>query len=254
MSISRGSRPLALVTGAARRVGLATALELARSGCDLVITYRGSEREAREAARMLEALGSSAQLERIDLSDLSGAEDWARDLAARLPRLDVLVHNASTYRPTPLAELSAAALLESFQIHAAAPALISRWLAPLLAASTQAGGGAIVAMCDIHALGRPRRDYLAYNLGKAALAELVSSLARELAPAVRVNGVAPGAVAFAEDGPDSNPEMQRRYLSRVPLARTGTPEEAARAVRWLALEATYTTGQIIRVDGGRWLT
>jgi pteridine reductase len=91
-------------------------------------------------------------------------------------------------------------------------------------------------------------------MSKAALGEMVRGLALELAPGVRVNGVAPGVVAFPETGEENSPEMQARYLKRVPLGREGTVEEAAEAVRWLALVATYTTGQVVRVDGGRWVT
>jgi pteridine reductase len=249
-----GSRPLALLTGAARRVGLASAEAIARAGCDVLITYRSSERDAASAVDGLSALGITAAAERLDLDDLAGAEAWARQVARTLPRLDALVHNASSYAPSPLDRLSAEALMANYRVHAAAPALLSRHLAPLLAKSPRPGGGAIVAMCDIHALGRPRRGYTAYAMSKAALAELVRSLALELAPNVRVNGVAPGAVAFAEEGPDADPAMQQRYLSRVPLARSGTPREAAAVVKWLALDATYLTGEIIRVDGGRWIT
>jgi pteridine reductase len=249
-----GARPIALLTGAARRVGLASATALARAGCDVLITYRSSAGEAAAAVRGLTMLGIAAAAERLDLDDLAQAEAWARDTARALPRLDVLVHNASSYAPSPLAQLSAEALLANYRVHAAAPALLTRHLAPLLSRSPREGGGAIVAMCDIHALGRPRRDYAAYSMSKAALAELVRTLALELAPNVRVNGVAPGAVAFAEEGPDADPEMQRRYLARVPLARSGTPEDAAAVVKWLALDAAYITGEILRVDGGRWIT
>jgi pteridine reductase len=108
-------------------------------------------------------------------------------------------------------------------------------------------------MCDIHASERPRKNFAAYSMSKAALEQMVRVLALELAPKVRVNGVAPGVVAFPDSGAESDPEMQARYLKRVPLARSGTPEEAAEAVRWLALDATYTTGEVVRVDGGRWL-
>jgi pteridine reductase len=249
----RGERAVALVTGAARRVGLASAKALARAGCDLVITYLQRGEEAMRAADELNRLGATVRAEKLDLNDLPGADARARRLARELPRLDILVHNASVYAPTPLAQLTPEHLLENFRVHAAGPALLTRHLAPLLAQSPLPGGGAIVCMCDIHALGRPRREYLAYSMSKAALAEMVRSLAVELAPRVRVNGVAPGAVAFADSGPDADPEMQRRYLSRVPLARSGTPEEAAEVVRWLALDASYLTGEIVRVDGGRWL-
>jgi pteridine reductase len=108
-------------------------------------------------------------------------------------------------------------------------------------------------MVDMHALGRPRMGMSAYAMSKAALVEMVRSLARELAPAVRVNGVAPGVVAWPESGYEADRAMQQRYLERVPMKRAGTPEDAAGAVRWLALEAPYVTGEIIRVDGGRWL-
>ena len=131
--------------------------------------------------------------------------------------------------------------------------LLTKHLAAKLADSPLKGGGAVVALCDMHAMGRPRKDFSAYSMSKAALAEMVQSLARELAPKVRVNGVAPGVVAFPEAGHESDPEMQKAYLSRVPLQRAGTPEDAAEAVRWLALDATYVTGEIVRLDGGRWL-
>jgi pteridine reductase len=248
------ARPVALLTGAARRVGLASATALARAGCDILITYRSSAAEAEGALASLRTLGVAAAADRLDLDDLAGTERWAERTARLLPRLDILVHNASTYAPSPLATLSADRLLADYRVHAAAPALLTRHLAPLLSASPSEGGGAIVAMCDIHALGRPRREFAAYSMSKAALAELVRTLALELAPRVRVNGVAPGAVAFAEEGPDADPAMQQRYLSRVPLGRSGTPADAAEVVRWLAMDATYLTGEIIRVDGGRWIT
>lgn len=248
------ARPVALVTGGAVRVGGATALALARAGCDLRLTYRTSEREARALAERLSAAGARAELHRLDLGDASAVEAFARRGAAEWERLDVLVHNASSYAPSPLGELSADEALAHYRVNALAPLLLSAHLAQRLAASPLPGGGAIVAMCDIHAMGRPRPGFAAYEMSKAALEAMVKALARDLAPRVRVNGVAPGVVAFPDSGPDSDPEMQRKYLSRVPLGRSGTPEEAAEVVRWLALDATYTTGQIVRVDGGRWVT
>jgi pteridine reductase len=248
-----GSRPVAVVTGAARRVGLAIARELAAAGCDLVLTYRSSEAAAQEAAHELQGLGAAVRLERIDLADPGAAEALGQRLGAELPRIDVLVHNASVYEPTPLAQITSADLVRHFAVNAASHVMLTKAVALRLAQSPLAGGGAIVAMCDIHAMGRPRRNFLAYSMSKAALGEMVRSLARELAPRVRINGVAPGVVAFAEEGPDADPAMQRAYLSRIPLGRSGTPEEAAQVVRWLALEATYVTGEIVRLDGGRWL-
>jgi pteridine reductase len=135
-----------------------------------------------------------------------------------------------------------------------APLILTARLAPLLRESERPGGGSVVAMVDILAMGKPRRDFVAYSMSKAALAEMVRSSARDLAPHVRVNGVAPGVVAWPDAGAEATPEAQERYLRRVPLGRSGTPEEAAEVVRWLALDATYVTGEIIRVDGGRSIT
>jgi len=246
-------RPLALVTGGIKRVGFAIAVALARQGCDLIVTYRSQSDEAQAAAESLSRLGAQVTPFRFELDDLEGVDKAGERLAGDLRRLDVLVHNASVYAPTPLASLTPEAVLSNFRVNAAAPLLLTRRLAPLLAASPLAGGGAVVAMCDMHVLGRPRKDFSAYSMSKAALVEMVRGLSRELAPNIRVNGVAPGVVAFPEKGHESDPEMQQAYLSRVPLQRSGTPEDAAEAVRWLAFDARYTTGEIIRVDGGRWL-
>jgi len=251
---ARAARPLAVVTGGARRIGRAICLALARSGCDIVLTYLSSEADARATASDIESLGVCARIERLDLDDLPAALGFAGSLAGAAPRIDVLVHNASIYAPTPLKEVSAEEAQRHYRVNALAPLLMTRSLADRLSQSTLAGGGAVVAMCDIHTMDRPRRGHAAYSLSKAALAQMVQTLALELAPGVRVNGVAPGVVAFPERGPESDPEMRRRYLARVPLARSGTAEEAAEAVRWLALDAAYTTGHILRIDGGRSLT
>jgi pteridine reductase len=257
-----GRRPLALITGGVKRVGLATAVSLARAGCDLLITYRSSQDEAKAAAEHVRgalATGTapsmnetvSIEFGRVDLDDLSATERFAGELGARLAGLDVLVHNASIYGSTPLGELTADEAMRYYRVNALAPLLLSKHLAPRLAESVLPGGGAIVAMLDIHAMGIPRAGHSAYAMSKAALHEMVRTLAKELAPRVRVNGVAPGVVAWPESGDETSAEMQARYLSRVPLARAGTPEEAAEAVRWLALDATYVTGHVIRIDGGR---
>lgn len=230
-------RPVAVVTGAGRRVGRAIADELARAGCRVLGTSRSSP----------------DPLLRVDMDDPEAAERWAQGLAESLPRLDVLVHNASIYGPTPLDSLGAQDLLRYYRVHAVSPALITKRLAPLLRASPLPIGGAVVAMADMHVLGRPRRDFSAYAMSKAALVELVRTLARDLAPRVRVNAVAPGVVAWPESGHESDAGSQEAYVRRVPLQRAGTPEDAATAVRWLALEAGYVTGEIIRLDGGRWL-
>lgn len=248
------SRPLAIVTGGARRVGRAICLALGRSGCDVLLTYRASERAAIATRDDVRALGVQAEARRLDLNDLQAVQAFGAEAASNHARVDILVHNASVYEPSPLESMSAEQALNHYRVNALAPLLMTTALAAKLRESLLPGGGALVAMCDIHAMDRPRRNFAAYNLSKAALAQMVMSLALDLAPRVRVNGVAPGVVAFPESGHESDPEMQRRYLSRVPLERSGTVEEAAEAVRWLALDATYMTGQIIRVDGGRSLS
>lgn len=246
-------RPVALVTGGVKRVGLASCRALVRQGCDLVITFRGADDEARTAAKTLTDLGASVRTVRLDLDDLAAVESVAGMLAGELPRLDVLVLNASVYAPTPLSELTPETLMSNYRVNAAAPLLLAKHLGGRLAQSILPGGGAIVAMCDMHVLGRPRKEFSAYAMSKAALVEMVRTLARELAPRVRVNGVAPGVVAFPEQGYESDSELQKAYISRVPLQRSGTPDDAAEVVRWLAFDAKYTTGEIVRVDGGRWL-
>lgn len=253
--------PTLIITGAARRVGLATATVFARAGWNIVATFNRSREEAAKATFALQNAAKSVghdhltvEFHELDLDNLAAVEQFGATIANRRSTIDALVHNASLYSPTPLATLSPDDLLRNFRINAAAPMLLSKHLAPRLADSTRPGGGGIVAMCDIHALGEhglPRKDFAAYAMSKAALAELVRTLARELAPRVRVNGVAPGVVAFPEQGYESDPAMQEAYLKRVPLGRSGTPEDAAELVRWLVMDANYLTGQIIRLDGGR---
>jgi len=244
----------ALVTGGARRVGRATCLALARTGCAVDVTYRTSEDEAHDLIERIRALGVDAQAHRLDLDDEASVNALADLYASGDRGLDVLVHNGSIYGPTPLGEITGEVALRFYRINALSPLLLSQRLAPVLADSERPGGGSIVAMCDIHAMGLPRADFAAYSMSKAALIEMVRTLAKALAPGIRVNGVAPGVVAFPESGYESDEAAQRRYLERVPLSRSGTPEDAAEAVRWLALDAHYTTGQIVRVDGGRSLS
>lgn len=247
----RTGRPRALITGGARRVGAAIARELARAGCDVTITYDASHAQAGSLVRELVSMGVVADAWRVPLDSLETLRARCEEVRDRHDRWDVLVHNASTYEPSPLEGLSASRVARDYAVNAGAPLLISACLAPMLSVSGLPAGGAIVAITDVHAQGRPRRDHASYAMSKAALGEMVRSLARDLAPRVRVNGIAPGVILWPEAGPDSDAGAQRAYVSRVPLGRAGTPEEAARAVRWLALEAGYVTGQILGLDGGR---
>ena len=160
----------------------------------------------------------------------------------------MLVHNASIFQPTPWGEVTDDAWREHMTINALAPMRLTQRLGDLLGADE---GGRVIHFVDIHVMGRPRKDYAAYSASKAALLDLTRTLARELAPRVTVNAIAPGVVAWAEDMSESQREA---YLARTPLERAGTPEDAANAVLFLARDADYLTGEVIRVDGGRWLT
>ncbi|MBX3383938.1 MAG: SDR family oxidoreductase [Phycisphaeraceae bacterium] len=249
-----GARPVVLITGGAKRVGRAIAAAFAGAGCDVVLTYNNSGHEAHETASMLRRAGAKVLCQQLDLLNIEAVEVFADRVLNTTARLDYLVHNASVYTPTPLADVSAEEADQQFRVHALSPLILSARLAPLLAQSEVPGGGAMVAMLDVHLLGHPRKDFIAYAMSKAALTEMVYCLARELAPRVRVNGVAPGVVAWPENGLDDDPAAREKYLRRIPLGKAGTPEDAAEAVRWLAMSAHYTTGQIIGVDGGRRLT
>jgi pteridine reductase len=246
-------RPIALVTGAAKRVGAAIAHQLAASGCDVLITYNTSDDAAQKTVASLRKLGVAATAIPLDITDEEDLLRTAKHLAKELPRLDVLVHNASRYEPSPLGTIDAARLVEDYRVHAAGPLLLTQSLWPLLKRSVLEGGGSVVAMADMHVLGRPRKEFASYSMSKAALVEMVQTLARAMAPKVRVNAVAPGVVEWPTSGSEASAKLRAAYLRRVPLGRAGTPQDAANAVAWLALEAPYITGEILRVDGGRWL-
>lgn len=252
-------------------MGRAICIALAERGCEVWLTYNSSGEEAAgvveelrgKSRGLIDAAGRSAAIPaapahrafRVVLDDPDAARAAVTNELRGTDRLDVLVLCASVYSPSPFAALDGARVRHDFSVNAASPALIAAACAALLAKSALASGGAIVTMCDLHALGeagRPRSGYAAYSMSKAALLELTLVLARELAPQrTRVNAVAPGVVAFPEAGRESAPAAQTAYVARVPLGRAGTPEEAAAAVVWLALDAGYCTGQVIKVDGGR---
>ena len=233
---------IALVTGAARRVGRAIALHLADHGFDVAFTYRSSQREAVELRDQIVALGRRAIAIQADLTELPAAAEWiAAHMAAFSPTLDLLVNNASLYLRDDLADATQMARLMA--IHVEAPLLLAHRLRQPLAAA----GGCIVNMLDL--MGeRPMKGYLRYCASKAALANLTRSLAKEFAPVIRVNGIAPGVVEWPADYPEQEKAV---YLGRVPLGRAGTPEDVARLVHFLAIDGTYITGQTIILDGGR---
>lgn len=244
-----------IVTGAARRVGRATAIALAERGCDLVLHWRSSQAAIEETRqRALDAAARQGRRITVDLvdgdlDDLAAVERLGAALATRVAGgLAGLVHNASSYGATPFGTITAEAALSHLRVNAVAPLLLTQ----ALAAPLRRARGAVVLFGDIHAMGRPRMRFAPYLLSKAAVIELVETLALELAPEVRVNAIAPGVVAWPEGGAvDADPEERARYESRIPLARPGTVDEAAALVRWLLFEASYLTGEVVRIDGGR---
>jgi pteridine reductase len=236
---------VALVTGAARRLGAAIARRLHAAGANLVLHYRGAESEAAQLEKELNATraGSATRL-KGDLLAPVAPKALVDAALQRFARLDILVNNASAFFPTAVGRIEAGHWEELIGSNLRAPLFLSQAAAAQLALS----GGAIVNIADIHA-ERPLKGYVVYSIAKAGLVALTRSLALELAPAVRVNAVAPGAIAWPEDG-QFDPAERSRIVASTPLARTGTPEEIAQAVHFLCT-APFVTGQVLAVDGGR---
>jgi pteridine reductase len=240
------SGKVVLVTGGAKRVGAAIARRLHSHGASVMLHYRNSEREANALRMELNAQReNSTALLQADLLDVAGLSEVVKNTLSRFERLDALVNNASTFFPTPVGEMTPANWESLIGANLRAPLFLSQSAAPHLRRS----GGVIVNITDIHA-ERPLKNYVIYSVAKAGLAGLTRSLARELAPEVRVNGVAPGAIVWPEDGLWDEVTRQR-IVSHTLLKRTGDPDDVARAVYYLIAEAPYVTGQIIAVDGGR---
>jgi pteridine reductase len=234
-----------LVTGGARRVGAAIARRLHAAGACVLVHYRDSEADAARLASELNATRakSAAKMKAELLAPVAPRALVVAALEA-FGRLDLLVNNASTFFPVAVGAMEPSHWEELIGSNLRAPLFIAQQAAPELSKND----GAIVNIVDIHA-ERPLKGYALYSIAKAGLAAMTRSLALELAPRVRVNGVAPGSIAWPEDGqfPD---EERARILATTPLARIGSPEDVARAVHFLAC-APYVTGQVLAVDGGR---
>lgn len=234
----------ALVTGGGVRLGRAIALELGRAGADVVVHCHTSRASADEVAREVEALGRRALVVQGDLS--VGAE-VARVFAEAdaLAPPDVVVLSAGIFEQRPFEEIDEAGLRRMLDVDFVGPFLCAQAAARRMRAL---GGGDLVTVCDIGGSSLAWKGYAHYCSAKAALAMLTRVLAVELAPAIRVNGVAPGAVLFPED---EEPAVRARVLARVPQGREGSAEDVARTVRFLVGGPRYITGVIVPVDGGR---
>jgi pteridine reductase len=235
-----------LITGGAKRVGAATCRRLHAAGANLMLHYRESAGEARLLqAELNNQRKDSVALIQADLLDLGKVQSIVDQSLQTFGKLDALVNNASSFFQTPVGEITAAQWEDLIGTNLRAPMFLAQAAAPALKKSQ----GAIVNITDIHA-ERPLKNYVVYSVAKAGLVGLTRSLARELAPEVRVNAVAPGPILWPDDAAFDELSRQR-IISHTPLRREGTPEDIAKAVHYLLAEATYVTGETINVDGGR---
>ena len=239
--------PVVLITGAAKRIGRSIARHLHAKGFSVVIHHRNSATEAESLQQELEQIRPNSTLVlQAELSEFDRLPEMIAKTIGRFGRLDALVNNASSFFPTPIGTTQGSDWQKLFTSNAWAPFFLSQAAAPHLKASK----GCIVNIVDIYA-ERPLKDHTVYCMAKAALAMMTQSLAKELAPNVRVNGIAPGAILWPETGKaDTDKNVM---LANTPLLRAGSADETAEAVRWLIQDASYCSGQIIRIDGGRHL-
>jgi pteridine reductase len=235
----------ALITGGAARIGAAIARELHAHDIDIVIHYRNSAEPATALVEELNAIRqNSADTVQGDLLDHETIPRIIDEVAVFNNDLSILVNNASSFYATPLGTVTGQEWDDLVGTNMKAPFFLAQAAAPWLRKSK----GCIVNLVDVHGI-RPKKDFPVYSMAKAANAMMIMSLARELGPDVRVNGVAPGAILWPEH--EISDIDKARILSRVPLARHGEIEDIARTVRFLVTEADYITGQLIPVDGGR---
>ena len=240
--------PVALVTGSARRLGAAIARGLHAAGYDIALHCGHSREEAASLAASLEATRPDSTLVlQADLTEFDRLPELIAHTIGRFGRLDALVNNASAFFPTPIGEATPAQFDALFGANTRAPFFLAQAAAP----HQRATRGAIVNLADNYG-ERILPQHALYGMSKAALLYMTRALALELAPDVRVNAIAPGAILWPDSG--KGDAAKQALLERTPLGRTGTPEEVAEAVRWLLRDATYTTGQVLRLDGGRMLT
>lgn len=236
-------RRVALVTGAARRVGRAIALRLARAGCKIAVHFNRSEADAAETVRLCRAAGVEAECCAADLADAAAIDPLVESICARFGRLDFLINNASTFEKMTLETFDLSAWDATLRVNLTAPMLLARAAAPQL----RRNRGRILNLCDI-STARPWPDHLAYMASKGGLETLTLALARAFAPDVNVVGIAPGVAEWPES---YDPALRDRLTRRIPLGRAGSPEDIAALAHFLLTEGDYITGTVIPVDGGR---
>jgi pteridine reductase len=235
-----------LITGGAKRVGAEIARVLHGAGANLVIHYRNSSKEAEALAAELDGMrAKSVGIVQADLLDIDELPALSGFTVGRFGSLDVLVNNASTFYPTPVGRITSQAWDDLLGTNLKVPTFLSQAAAPALRKS----GGSIINIVDIHAL-RPLRDHTVYCTAKAGLHMLTRSLAKELGPEIRVNGIAPGPILWPSGQPQDEAK-RAKIVERTILKRMGSPADIARTALFLAADAPYITGQILAVDGGR---
>jgi pteridine reductase len=239
--------PVALITGAAHRLGAHTAQHLHGRGWNIVIHYRSRRDQAEALAKELNARRThSAVPLQADLSRPDQISPLAEKAIAAWGRLDGLVNNASVFYPNPTEQARNEDWDAVLGTNLRAPFFLGQACLPALRES----GGAIVNLIDIYS-ERPLADHPLYCASKAGLASLTRSWAKDLGPAVRVNGVSPGAILWPEGDAGMDPEQQQGILNRTPLQKIGEPADIAGAIAFLLCDAPFVTGQILSVDGGR---
>ena len=252
---SNTSAPVMLVTGGAKRIGAAIVRAAHEQGYRVIIHCHHSEQEANALADALNnSRPDSAVVVLADLSVVNNSEtlqQFTQNIMQAFGQLNILVHNASRFYPSLLGHINLEQWDELFLTNAKAPLLLSQALYPYL--RTQQG--CIISLLDIHAHNKPFKNYAIYNMAKAAHRMMVQSLALDMAPDVRVNGIAPGVNILPEADSDQalDQQQQKNIINSIPMQRIGRPYEIAHSVLYLA-HASYVTGEIITVDGGRSLT
>ncbi|HEX5637568.1 MAG TPA: pteridine reductase [Gammaproteobacteria bacterium] len=237
----------ALITGGAKRIGAEIARMLHAEGMNIAIHYRGSRDEAQQLCDHLNRLrNNSAIILQADLLKVANLPSLVDKTVKHWGKLDALINNASSFYPTPIGQITEAHWDDLIGSNLKAPLFLSQAAAPYLKQTR----GNIINIVDVHGF-RPMKNHTVYSTAKAGLAMLTQSLAKELGPEVRVNGVAPGAIVWPENNLEQDTALREMILDRTALKRQGDPKDIAAAVRFLIRDADYITGQVIPVCGGR---
>jgi pteridine reductase len=239
--------PVAFLTGASRRIGKQTAIELHQAGYNIAIHYHQSSQAAEELCETLNSIRDNSCVSfHADITRVESLQPLIDSVTQKWGRLDLMVNNASSFYPTSLTHPNLEEWDNLMGTNLKAPYFLSVAAIPEL----KKAKGNIVNLIDIYGLN-PLKNHSIYCMAKAGLAMMTKSLALELAPDIRVNGVAPGAIIWPENNHLLNQQRQQKIIQKTALKRQGSAQDIAKAVRFLAIDGSYLTGQIIKVDGGR---